>query len=50
MSLFGKKKEEVKNEPTCACNGNAEVYEAEVVAAVEILLKRVARTAPVEKQ
>lgn len=29
MSLFGKKKEEVKNEPTCACNGNAEVYEAE---------------------
>lgn len=29
MALFGKKKEEVKTEPTCAYNGNAEVYEAE---------------------
>ena len=29
MALFGKKKEEVKTEPTCACNGNTEVYEAE---------------------
>lgn len=29
MALFGKKKEEVKTEPTCACNGNAEVYEVE---------------------
>lgn len=29
MALFGKKKEEVKTEPTCACNGNAEIYEAE---------------------
>lgn len=28
MALFGKKKEEVKTEPTCACSGNAEVYEA----------------------
>ena len=27
MALFGKKKEEAKTEPTCACNGNAEVYE-----------------------
>ena len=29
MAMFGKKKEEVKTEPTCACNGNTEVYEAE---------------------
>lgn len=29
MALFGKKKEKVKTEPTCACNGNTEVYEAE---------------------
>ena len=29
MALFGKKKEEVKTEPTCACNGNTAVYEAE---------------------
>lgn len=29
MAMFGKKKEEVKTEPTCACNGNSEVYEAE---------------------
>jgi len=29
MALFGKKKEEVKTEPTCCCNGNAETFEAE---------------------
>ena len=29
MALFGKKKEEVKAEPTCACNGRTEVFEAE---------------------
>lgn len=28
MALFGKKKEEVKAEPACACNGNAPEYEA----------------------
>lgn len=29
MALFGKKKEEVKTEPACACNGEVETYEAE---------------------
>lgn len=29
MALFGKKREEVKAEPACACSGNAEAYEAE---------------------
>lgn len=29
MALFGKKKEEVKAKPTCACSENAEAYEAE---------------------
>jgi len=29
MALFGKKKDEVKKEPACACNGAVETYEAE---------------------
>ena len=29
MALFGKRREEVKAEPACACSGNAEAYEAE---------------------
>ena len=28
MALFGKKKEEAKTEPACACNGEVETYEA----------------------
>ena len=28
-TVWKRKKEEVKTEPTCACNGNTEVYEAE---------------------
>lgn len=29
MVLFGKKKEKVKSEPTCACNKSAETFETE---------------------
>lgn len=29
MALFGKKREDIKTEPACACNGAVETYEAE---------------------